>query len=73
MKTTYVIENEQGQVIEYFKGLNHAKCYIKRSMEMWPVSYTILCLKGPYFGEGRHAYRMAYSNKTSKFRYLERR
>ncbi len=54
MIRTYILENKEGSVIEYFMFLNDAK----RSLEHRHPTASILALKGNYFGEGFHHYRM---------------
>lgn len=55
MIKTYRVENEKNEVIEYFRLLNDAKQYCVR---YYDKDLTILSIKGDYFGEGFHQYRL---------------
>ena len=64
MKATYLIESLDGiQVFGYFNRLSDAKESLKENHK--PNSALILCLKGNYFGEGWHKYRLKFNG--SKF------
>jgi len=57
MKTTYVVKNYLNEIISYHKVLGDAK----RELEYFNnPAYRILCLKGQYYGEGRHVYEITY-------------
>lgn len=59
MKTTYLVENAQNQVIGYYTQLCEAKSFLEKN----EPSGKITCLKGNYFGEGFHLYYLNYSGK----------
>lgn len=70
MITTYLIEDlKSKQVLGYYKRLWHAKldlCNFEdpNNRDFGATQYRILCLKGPYYGEGRHAYQVTYCGKV---------
>ena len=64
MVTTYLIESLDGvEVFGYFHRLYDAKESLIKNHK--PNGAVILCLKGGYFGEGFHKYRLKYNG--SKF------
>lgn len=53
MSTTYYIENSNSEIVNYFGRLSDAKRVLTTLV---PNEYRIVCLKGQYKYEGRHAY-----------------
>jgi hypothetical protein len=62
MKTTYLVENVFGEVIEYCTRLYDAK----NILEYNKISGIITKLRGQYFGEGYHHYYLKYDGKKFK-------
>jgi hypothetical protein len=68
-KTTYIVENDIGDVLEYSPRLWDAKNYLLKLTTLNPGSeFTILTVKGNYFGEGFHAHRYTYDAEKQKFK-----
>ena len=59
MKTTYIIENAEGEILQYFHRLSDAKYDLIKQFNNNRCS--ILCMKGPSFGEGWHQYRIEWT------------
>jgi len=57
MTTTYLVENDKNEVLQYFKRLGDAKQYLEALND---PSIRLLCLKGQAYGEGYHAYQIVY-------------
>lgn len=71
MIATYVIENSDGQVIGYHRTQRDAKHQLRTDRN----ASQLLCIKGQYFGEGYHAYRMVFAHKADgsyRYKYLWR-
>lgn len=60
MKTSYIIENHNGEIIGYSIQLCEAKRILERNS---PKLGKITCLKGPYFHEGFHHYYLIFDGK----------
>lgn len=69
MKTTYLIQNiKDKSVFNYYPLLRDAKKALE-SLESgnWDFDtckWEILCLKGQYYGEGYHAYKIKYFGRV---------
>jgi hypothetical protein len=66
MRTTYLIEHVSSrQIYNYFGTLKAAKQKLSGLDSMaWNIQdsqYRILCLRGSYKYEGRHAYQVTYA------------
>ena len=59
---TYIVEDTCNNIIEYFHKLSDAKYFV---ITRFP-GYSILSMKGNYFGEGFHKYRY-YLKANGKF------
>jgi len=59
MIKTYVIENSQNKVIEYFRRLKDAKEFMIKNFDQ---NWHILSISGQYFGEGFHKCRYYLKN-----------
>lgn len=67
MVRTYVVETADGHdVLEYFGRLADAKQFVKRGHEKNAIlimDSRILAIKGDYFGEGFHQYRLRFDGR----------
>lgn len=64
MKTTYVIQNNKNEVLGYFEKLEHAKYDFIKQFNY--KTCFILMMRGCYFGEGYHQYKLNYINGKFK-------
>jgi hypothetical protein len=61
MKTTYYVEDPNGQIVNYYQRLHMAKeALIKLNCL---DNHRIVCLKGQYQYEGTHAYYLRHNGK----------
>lgn len=64
MKTTWLIENTNTRKVHnYYETLASAKVDLKNISR---PEYRILCIRGPYYGEGYHDYEFRFINKRFK-------
>ena len=67
MKTTYYVENIRSEILGYFSTQRDAKNFIKKNLG--PL--ILVKLRGQYFGEGYHAYKMIFNSTKGKFQYIK--
>lgn len=61
--TTYAVETaDQKDIVAYFDTLHQAKQYV---IKFFDKHYCILCIKGPYYAEGWHKYRLYLRNNLT--------
>jgi hypothetical protein len=65
MVTTYIVENENKEVVEYFRSLTDAKSFV---VKWFDKGYTVLAIKGPDYGEGFHKYRLSLNANKLTFK-----
>lgn len=62
MIKTYYIESKDNVIIGYFDNYNETK----RNLIKLNSEYSAIMMKGSYFGEGFHQYRLTYNNGKFK-------
>lgn len=65
MKKTYLVEFSDGDIVEYCHTLRHAKRIIEKYA---PNGGCIIMMKGQYFGEGFHQYKLEILNNGKYIR-----